>query len=137
MKTDLTRLPDFAALLLSMVLVSCAGADIRPVDIYPEDICSSCRMAISDERFAGEIVTVDGDVFKFDDLGCMNTYLARHQEHASSARFYKDYLSKEWLSADKAIVVPTGLFTPMGSGLAAFKDSSEMRQVVRRGAEGE
>jgi copper chaperone NosL len=42
-----------------------------PVDIDPGDMCQSCKMAISQKKYAAEFVDKDGGVFKFDDIGCM------------------------------------------------------------------
>ncbi len=62
-----------ALLLTTLVLFggACASSAFDPVELYPEDMCSRCKMAISDKRFAGEILSGDGSVRKFDDLGCM------------------------------------------------------------------
>lgn len=106
----------------AMLLAGCGPKEVRPAEIFPEDNCSQCRMAISDQSFASEIVTAD-EVFKFDDIGCLEKFRDGIQPAMIIAAFVKDYDTKEWVRRERAYVVRTGLQTPMGSGLAAFSDS--------------
>ena len=48
------------ALLLSF-LTGCGRRKVEPVELYPEDMCSLCRMAISDERCAAEMIMQSGE----------------------------------------------------------------------------
>jgi copper chaperone NosL len=112
------RLP----LILLVALAGCSSAEVRPVEIYEEDSCSFCRMAISDHRFAGEIIADAGDVFKFDDLGCMNRFVENRPAGLQAASFVIDYDSGVWISKPMATIVRTGIVTPMNSGLVAFAD---------------
>ena len=96
---------------------------MKPVDIYPEDICSFCRMAFSDPAFASEIITDRGEALKFDDIGCMERYTQMAKETAIAAIFVKDFETKEWIQIGKSTIVTTNLATPMGSGKIAFADS--------------
>ena len=106
------------------VMVSGCGAGGKPVDIFPEDACSNCRMAISNHRFAAEIISDAGEVFKFDDIGCMVLFRATHDEVKIAAMYVKDYGTKEWAVCEQAVVLETDTNTPMGSGMVAFSDSS-------------
>ncbi len=107
---------------------SCGTREIKPADIYPEDICSSCKMAFSDQRFAAEIVTYRSEVFKFDDIGCLDRFRSGIPDRDIAAVYYKDFDTRQWLSADRATVVKTGVITPMGSGKLAFADSVRARE---------
>jgi copper chaperone NosL len=111
------------ALLAAALLAGCGASEFRPVDIYPEDMCAHCRMAVTDQRFACEIITGDHEVFKFDDIACMEAFRIGHPETAVAAAFVKGFDSKTWISLDRARVMQTGVSTPMGSGLVAFADS--------------
>jgi len=103
----------------------CGTKEIRPVDIFPEDNCTQCRMAISDERFASEIIDQNAEVVKFDDLGCMLKYRARHADLKITAIFLKDYGTKQWTRYERAAIVETSVETPMGSGKVAFSDAEK------------
>lgn len=109
-------------IVASIALLGCAASEAKPVDIFPEDMCSNCRMAISDLAFASEIVT-DKEVFKFDDLGCLEFFQNKHKEIKAVATFVRDFESKTWIAIERSAIVKTNLATPMGSGKVAFADS--------------
>jgi len=112
--------------------VSCGPSQVKPVDIYPEDNCSNCRMAVSDKAFSSEIITEEGEVFKFDDLSCLAAYRKSNPSLKIGTIFVTDYETMEWLPYAKSIVVRTGLATPMGSGNVAVADSQRASSLVER-----
>ena len=109
--------------LIIVGLSGCGAPELKPVDIYPEDMCSHCRMAISDQAFASEILSEQQDVYKFDDLGCSEQFKEKSSDIKIAAVFVKDYDSKGWLPYERAFIVKTSIKTPMGSGKVAFADS--------------
>ena len=55
-----------------LILLFCSSCTIEPQPItYGLEACSSCKMTIVDPRFASEIVTRKGKVFKYDAIECM------------------------------------------------------------------
>jgi len=113
-------------------LVCCGSKEIKPVDVYSEDRCAHCRMAVSDLRFASEIISDKGEVFKFDDIGCLEEFFKMKPPTLTvAAAFYHDYATKEWIPAARATVVETGIATPMSSGKAAFTDSSAAQKFLQ------
>jgi copper chaperone NosL len=116
---------------LMVVLTGCSTSNLKPVDIFPEDICSFCRMAISDDAFAAEIITTAGDVYKFDDIGCMDRFERTKEELIIGAQFVKDLDSKAWIPYGDGFIVLTGIKTPMGSGKVAFADSAAAAEFTR------
>jgi copper chaperone NosL len=113
----------FRPVLVVIFFEGCSGNRVKPVDIFSEDVCSSCRMAITEKRFAAELITENHEVFKFDDIGCLNRFRNSRPDVLPVAEFYVDYHKEHWLSVRSAVLVRTGLATPMGSGLVAFGDS--------------
>ncbi len=111
-------------------LLGCGSSEIKPVDIYPEDMCSQCRMAISDQRFAAEIITVSEEVYKFDDLGCMERYKEKTADLKIAATFVKDYETKNWIPYERSTIVQTSIKTPMSSGKVAFADSVKAKEFL-------
>ncbi len=109
-------------LVVIVIAGGCGTPGIRPLDIFPEDNCAQCRMAISDERYASEIIDQNGEVRKFDDLGCMLKFRAKHADLKIAAIFLKDYETKQWVPYERAAIVETNVETPMGSGKVAFAD---------------
>jgi copper chaperone NosL len=130
----LERVPDVPNRLtiigLFVLLAGCGPKEIKPVDIYPEDVCARCRMAISDQRFAAEIISDRGEVFKFDDIGCLEEFYKMKPSTLTVATvFYKDYGTRAWVAAAVATVVETGVNTPMSTGKLAFADSSAAEKI--------
>jgi copper chaperone NosL len=119
-------------LFVALGFVGCAATEIKPVDLYPEDQCAQCRMAVSNEAFASEIIAQNGEVFKFDDLGCLEKFLKEKSGLAVAAMYVKDYQTRAWLSKDKSVIVQTSLKTPMGSGKVAVADSVQAKQLVEK-----
>ena len=126
-----------AVIALFTILAGCGRSEVKPVDIYPEDICSFCRMAFSDPAFASEIITDSGEALKFDDIGCMEKYTQRAKETAIAATFVKDFETKEWIPIGKSTIVITNLATPMGSGKIAFSDSMKANAYLQKHRGGE
>ncbi len=133
---DIERSGAALAFLLALVLFAacCSTGAVQPVELFPEDICSRCKMAISDKRFAGELVASDGTVRKFDDLGCM----LRDLKDADAANrkvtgFVIDYEDRGWVGFTEARYLRSETVkTPMGSGLVAFRDASEAEAAGAR-----
>ncbi|MEK7728515.1 MAG: nitrous oxide reductase accessory protein NosL [candidate division KSB1 bacterium] len=116
----------------AVYLFGCGSSEIKPVDIYPEDLCSQCRMAISDQAFAAEIITEADEVYKFDDLGCMEKFKEKSATLEIAALFVKDYETKAWLPFERSVIVQTSLQTPMGSGKIALADSHQAGEFLRQ-----
>jgi copper chaperone NosL len=114
------------ALLGALLLAGCGAPKFEPVEIAAEDMCAFCKMAISEKQYAAEFLNRDGDVFKFDDIGCMANYVAEKKVRDAVAVFYvADFDSKRWLKAEEAnLIISPNFHTPMGGGMVAFKDGS-------------
>ncbi len=120
--------------LIACLLTACQQAKIEPVDIAGDDMCSHCRMAISEMRFAAEFLDGDGAVFKFDDAGCMLNYIrGRIRREDIRAIFVMDYEARRWLKADDAVYVRSErIKTPMGGGIIAFADKGQAEAAAGR-----
>ena len=119
-------------LLALAVFAGCASKEVKPVELFPEDACSNCRMAVSDHRFASEIINDESEVFKFDDIGCMLTFKGKHSPMGIAAIFLQDYEKREWITYESAVIVETDVDTPMGSGKVAFADSTRAMEFQRQ-----
>ncbi len=108
-----------AIIILALMATGCGSSEVVPEDLYPEDACSHCRMAISDPHFAAEIITPEREVFKFDDIGCMEKFQSQLSEQTLFI-FVRDFEDDRWLPLQSSTIVRTGIITPMGSGKLAF-----------------
>jgi copper chaperone NosL len=82
-------------------------------------------MAISDARFASQLVAPAEETAFFDDLGCLANHL-RSAKSAQGARVYvADHRTKAWVRAADAVYTKVpGIETPMGSHVMAHADAA-------------
>jgi len=118
----MTRRRGIAFLVASSLFAGCGRPDIsRPPSLrFGEEACGYCRMIISDERFAAALTTETGDVFKFDDVGCLIKHEANHLR-ADTVYWVRNFRGQGWLDAREATFVhSTSVVSPMNYGLAAL-----------------
>ncbi|MBX2921887.1 MAG: nitrous oxide reductase accessory protein NosL [Chitinophagaceae bacterium] len=110
-----------AGLAASLFFVSCNSDHPEPINLY-KDACESCKMSISDERFASELITKKGRIYKFDDLGCMLGYVATLGEANIKKYYVADYTNSNVLldAATAWYVHNEALHSPMNGNTAAF-----------------
>jgi copper chaperone NosL len=113
------------ALVVLAALVACSAPGPAPLDTKSES-CSWCRMAISDRRFAAQLVVSGDDPRFFDDIGCLASYVRSKHDLPGGARAYvADHLTHAWLEAGAAVYTRMpALETPMGSHLLAHADAA-------------
>jgi copper chaperone NosL len=119
-------------LCAAVLLAACARLSIQALEIEPDDMCHHCKMAISERRFAAQLLSRDGEVSKFDDIGCMIQYLeGRKDKDGIAACFVVDFHSREWIDAQQAYFVrSSALKTPMSGNFAAFKFMSGAEEAA-------
>jgi copper chaperone NosL len=122
------------AVTTGLLLASCQRGEAGPVAIVPEDMCAYCRMAISEKRFAAQFIDIDGQPFKFDDIGCMIKVAGGKRDKGEiAAYFVMDFDERQWVKADDAYYVSSPeLKTPMEGHAAAFKDEAKAREAAAR-----
>lgn len=88
--------------------------------------CAECGMTVNQESKFYAWIVQDKNALPFCDIGDLLMYLNRKSLSPAAARV-KDYLSGEMIDADKAFYVRAEktFKTPMGWGIAAFKDKQE------------
>ncbi len=97
-----------------------------------EDMCSYCKMVISEKQYAAELIDSDGQVFKFDDIGCLLNFVKQRSINVSGASvFVMDYDQRQWIKADDAYYVKSqDITTPMNGGIIAFKDQAKANEAA-------
>lgn len=121
-------------MLAAILLAACARTRIEPVDIAGGDMCSFCRMAISEKRVATEFWSKEAALFKFDDAGCMLNFIRKENLRPDiHACFVMDYEARRWLKAEEAYFVRSArIKTPMGGGIIAFGDKAQAEAAASR-----
>ena len=106
-------------------LVACSAAQQPAAVDTRNDSCAHCRMAVSDVRFAGQIVAPGEEPMFFDDLGCLRDYLQGKPAPTGATAYVADHRTKAWVVAAEAVFVRNEqVETPMGSHLLAFADAA-------------
>lgn len=119
-------------LLLVLFLIGLSGcsgeSETGPVPVhFDRDICTRCRMVLSDPRFVAEVRWFPAGrrsrVAKFDDIGCATLWLAQQpfRDDPRTEIWVADYRTHEWIDARKAHYVKLNN-SPMEYGLGAQSD---------------
>ena len=126
-------------LLMTMLLLPASCRESAPGDIptiiFGRDVCARCGMLVSEARFASGYVEAGGKSVLFDDLGELLAAAARDPA-LSKAAFVPDVEDAKLVRAESAFFVRApSLATPMGTGVAAFKDRARAEAFAKqRGA---
>lgn len=128
MKGTIVGLGVLAALAALVVMVVSRGTQVPdgPVAIaWDREPCAHCHMQIGEPRHAVQLITQEGRVVSFDDVGCAIEYLRQHKPAVHRLWFHGE--GDAWLGTDAVGFVTTEV-TPMGSGLLAV-DRLERREA--------
>lgn len=116
-----------------LLFVSCNGQESQPINLN-KDACHYCKMSISDGRFATEIITNKGRVYKFDDIRCMMDY-KNSPEGKESKSFYSSDFSKNnsLINARTAWYIKSDeLRSPMNGNIASFPTKELASQFAQK-----
>lgn len=98
--------------------------------VYGTDVCRFCKMTLTDQKFGGELVTVKGKVYKFDDVRCLLNYYntSDEKEEDYKHRLVIDYAQPGKLinAADAFYLKSAQIHSPMDGGVAAFSEKVKM-----------
>lgn len=117
---------------VSLFMIGCGKQEAQPVDIAEGvDKCDVCHMHVANDQHATELVLQDGKALKFDDIGCMHTWVKEHGAEQVDTQFVRDYYTAEWLKADQATFAYDKTYkTPMGYGIYSFQDKAAAEAFV-------
>ncbi|MCA8972504.1 MAG: hypothetical protein KDC95_22135 [Planctomycetes bacterium] len=86
--------------------------------VWDHEACVFCRMHVGEPAFAAQLHTEDGDVWFFDDPGCLFEFLDRDAPKVHAMYFHqKD--EDRWIDG-KSVGFVEASPTPMGYGIAAM-----------------
>jgi copper chaperone NosL len=128
----LAKVPTMVMVFLSAsMLMSCTSGNPEPIKLHA-DKCDFCKMTIADGRFAAELITEKGRVYKFDDVLCMIEYTVANPEPKAKALWVTQYDKPGgFIQAEQASYVKSEeLKSPMRGNLAAFAGADAAKQLA-------
>ena len=117
-------------LTLCLVGMACQSGTPPPADLdTAHEACAYCRMIVSDQRFASQIVAPGEDARFFDDLGCLGNYLKTAQLPSRAIVYVADHRTTAWVRADRAVYTRADTLTAaMGSHFVSH-ESAQSREA--------
>jgi len=120
-------------------LAACGASGPRPIRIGEEE-CAHCRMRISEEPFAAQLLNDRGRSWVFDSIECMVEWSLQEPEIPESriqGWWVTDFEAPgSWLDATRASFLRSeSLRSPMGLGLSAYdgRAAAEAQQGAHGG----
>lgn len=115
-------------LLLSVLIAACSQ---QPSEIhYGNDECAHCKMMITDNRFAAQMVTETGKAVKFDAIECLARYAGDHKAELETAKLWVSNFNDpgKWISLDGSYIIKSEVVnSPMGESLLALENEQVMK----------
>ncbi|TAK10857.1 MAG: hypothetical protein EPO35_12985 [Acidobacteria bacterium] len=95
--------------------------DVQPAALdTANDQCGTCRMVVSAERTASQVAAPNQEPKFFDDLGCLDQFLAGAPLAKGARVFVADHRTGEWVPAESAVFTKiAGSAGAMGSPFVA------------------
>ena len=120
-------------ILVGLFIIGCEKKEIGGVAKvhWDRDMCERCKMAISERKFAFEIINPKSDKsYKFDDIGCGILWLDEEKiPWKNEAIFWiTDAKTGKWIDARKAFYTDESI-TPMAYGLAAYTEQTKPKDM--------
>lgn len=132
----------FPVVFLGFVMMSFLGCESSGGDGPPtlemgKAECVACGMVINDARYAAAVKSGTGEVNGFDALECLIRHARRNTEEGDQI-WLSDFYDSRMYPESQMTVVLADFPSPMGGGLAAFKDKSKAEEAAttRRGEAG-
>lgn len=88
----------------------------RPI-VWDRETCAECHMVISDSHYAAQLQTEEGEVFDFDDPGCLMTYIVHSHPHVH-AIYFRHWQQDRWMDFRISAFLRSAS-SPMGRGYEA------------------
>lgn len=128
----------YSGILFLVQLTSCSSGP-EPIKAGV-DQCHFCKMTITDLRFAAELVTKKGKVYKYDDIHCLQAFMKSGYLDPEDVReqYASDYCGTHALLPIRQLFFLSGeeLHSPMGGNIAAFSIRDSML-LIREKLHGE
>jgi copper chaperone NosL len=122
MKKLLAAVVAIGALAAAIWYLEQPNQGVAPV-AWNSATCAHCQMHLSDRRYAAQLQTKSGDVFNFDDPGCLFEWVADEGPRIRQA-YFRHYRHDRWLNYRDVGFIRVDETTPMGYGLGAVSKTN-------------
>jgi copper chaperone NosL len=113
-------------LILAAAAAACSRGSVEPAPLdTAHEACAYCRMIVSNQRLASQLVAPLEEPRFFDDLGCLANYLRdAGPQPPQSIVFVADHSTGKWILAQNAVFTHVDTLTaPMGSHVVAHESA--------------
>lgn len=126
-----------ALLIVVSSMITLSSCSTKPEPIKSgTDNCYFCKMTITDAKFAAEIVTTKGKVFKFDDIHCLQSFTKAKtvDKKEIGAIYFSDYNNgSNLINAQQSFLLKSEqLKTPMNGNIAAFGNIDSFKKYQQQ-----
>jgi copper chaperone NosL len=127
-----TSIQTVAAILILCFFASCSAGP-QPINAG-KDHCYFCKMTITDTRYAAEILTAKGKVFKFDDIHCLTSFTnaAMIEKNEIKEIYLVDFAGDHSLikSTESFLLKGDAIRSPMNGNVIAFKNHDSLKKTA-------
>lgn len=109
-------------LLIILMLSACIDQEPKEVNLHTDE-CAYCKMIVSDQQFASQLVSDKGKSYPFDSIECMAAYAHQTPDISENAKLYAADFTQpgQWLLLENAdIYRAESVQSPMGLSLFAL-----------------
>lgn len=111
--------------------ISCQSGGPQDIKLG-SDQCDHCKMTITDAKYAAELVTDKGRVYKFDDLKCMQDYATSNTDKSANAKTYAtDFSTGKFIETSTATIIQGGsIKSPMSGNYQVYSDKAAAEKAA-------
>lgn len=118
-----------AMLLFALLSASCGATTPRDI-VVGEDQCHFCRMAITDPRFATQVILTTGKIQVFDAVDCLAGYVRGNPAERIQSVWVADVTDGDFVRAEDAgFLLDATRRGPMGR-IVAFASPADAQAAV-------
>lgn len=118
----------YGLILSAAVILTGCSREPQPIS-YGHDICSFCKMTITDSRYGSELITKKGKIYKFDSAECLIDFAASEEVDQENIHqlLITDFATPENFTDAKAAyyLISQNLPSPMGADLTGFHSRAD------------
>lgn len=122
-------------LIFTLILLFACSSQQEPID-YGNDICDFCKMNITDNKYAAEIVTSKGKVYKFDSIECLFQFKNLEIKNADEihSEMVNDFSNPgELIDLRKAFFLKSDVFrSPMGMNVLSVASEEKLNEIKKK-----